>query len=580
MGAKFIGGDREQVFVMPPLVADWVSEEHLVWTVLAAVGELDLSGFYAEYRQDGHGRPAYEPSMMVALLPYAYARGNRSSRGIERACVEDVADRVVTGNLAPDHWTIAGFRCRHERPLGEVCTGVLGLCARAGLVSVGVVAIDGTKMSANASINANRDSGRIAREVVAEAAEIDRREDERYGPKRGDEPPERLRTREGRREAKERLDRERAEVADSGDDDEVAIALDPRRFVTRPQGRRAWLREGRPELDATREREGRPVARGRADRRFEACRRLERELDVDHASNAADEARRGRRRNATDGPRDDEALPAARGADGSGQCHRPRLRGGAHAWPAAAAGRQRAARRQRRAGHGRAEITTESPDFGHLEPMVRATQREPAAVDVRDPEVVVADAGYWHQRQIEAVVGDGIRVLVPPDGGLRPGPRPGWTGGLYDLMRRVLATPPGAPSTASAGSRSSPSSTRRSSTARSDASNAAAGRHAGANGGSSPPRTTSTSSTATASPPETAGGAVGAPHASVARSGEAEYRRGISRQPPSIPAANGRSSPARRDGSFPEKQESDPARLLVVLFERQLEVRAPLRPQC
>src|SRR4051794_39231906 len=85
MGARFIGLDREQVFLMPPSVRDWVPEGHLLWTVLEAVGELDLSAFYADYRADGHGRPAYEPSMMVALLLYAYARGNRSSRAIERA---------------------------------------------------------------------------------------------------------------------------------------------------------------------------------------------------------------------------------------------------------------------------------------------------------------------------------------------------------------------------------------------------------------------------------------------------------------------------------------------------------------
>src|SRR5690349_7784540 len=157
MGARFIGVDREQVFLMPPSVRDWVPEGHLVWTVLDAVGELDLSAFYAVYRADGHGRPAYEPSMMVALLMYAYARGNRSSRGIERGCVEEVAYRVVAGNLVPDHSTIADFRCRHEHALGEVFSGVLGLCARAGLTAVGVVAIDGTKISANASMNANRD---------------------------------------------------------------------------------------------------------------------------------------------------------------------------------------------------------------------------------------------------------------------------------------------------------------------------------------------------------------------------------------------------------------------------------------
>src|SRR4051794_25544664 len=101
MGARFIGCDRDQVFLMPPSVRDWVPEGHLVWTVLDAVAELDLSMVYADYRDDGRGRPAYEPSMMVALLLYAYARGNRSSRGIERACIEDIAYRVVTGKSRP-----------------------------------------------------------------------------------------------------------------------------------------------------------------------------------------------------------------------------------------------------------------------------------------------------------------------------------------------------------------------------------------------------------------------------------------------------------------------------------------------
>ena len=100
MAMSFIGCDRDQVFLMPPSLREWVPEDHLAWTVLDAVAEMDLGAFYASYRADGHGRPAYEPSMMVALLLYAYARGNRSSRAIERACVEDVAYRVVAANLA------------------------------------------------------------------------------------------------------------------------------------------------------------------------------------------------------------------------------------------------------------------------------------------------------------------------------------------------------------------------------------------------------------------------------------------------------------------------------------------------
>ena len=453
MGARFIGCDREQVFLMPPSLRDWVPEGHLVWTVLDAVAELDLSAVYADYRDDGRGRPAYEPSMMVALLLYAYARGNRSSRGIERACVEDVAYRVVAANVAPDHSTVAEFRCRHERALGEVFSGVLGLCARAGLVSVGVVAIDGTKMAANASSDANREFGQIAREILAEAAEIDRREDELYGDARGDELPEQLRTREGRRqalrEAKERLVRERDEPQESpADDDQPAgVELDPGRFVTRPQGRRAWVREGRRGLDAQREREGRPISKDRTDRLFEACRRLEEELDVEHASHAAYDAWRARGV-AADGSR--------RMAPGMVKPHEPALMPAGlmnvtdhdsrpmrtHGFKPLQGYNAQLAVNERQVVIA-AELTTDSPDFGHLEPMVRAARQELRGVDLGDPGVVLADAGYWHQRQIETITGDGIEVLVSPDSGLRQGPRPGWTGGLYDVMRRVLATPDG-----------------------------------------------------------------------------------------------------------------------------------------
>jgi transposase len=161
MGARFIGGGREQVFLMPPSVRDWVLEGHVVWTVLDAVAELDLWAFYGDYRADGHGRPAYEPSMMVALLLYAYARANRSARGIERACVEDVAYRVVAGNVAPDHFTVAEFGCRHERALGEVFFGVLGFCARAGLVSVGVVATGVSRVRQGGGCAGDAESHRV-----------------------------------------------------------------------------------------------------------------------------------------------------------------------------------------------------------------------------------------------------------------------------------------------------------------------------------------------------------------------------------------------------------------------------------
>src|SRR5947208_11833323 len=150
MAQNFIACDRGQSMLLPPDLMDWVPDDHVVWSILGAVEEMDLGAFYGVYRENGQGRAAYEPSMMVALLLYAYARGNRSSRGIERECREDVAYRVICANLVPDHSTIAEFRKRHEKALGELFTQVLSLCRKAGLVKVGVIAIDGTKISANA----------------------------------------------------------------------------------------------------------------------------------------------------------------------------------------------------------------------------------------------------------------------------------------------------------------------------------------------------------------------------------------------------------------------------------------------
>ena len=100
---------------MPPDVREWLAPDHLAWFVIEAVAEMDLSAFYVAYRADGHGRAAYERSVMVALILYAFATNVRSSRAIERHCRQDVAYRVITGNLVPDHATIARFICRHRR---------------------------------------------------------------------------------------------------------------------------------------------------------------------------------------------------------------------------------------------------------------------------------------------------------------------------------------------------------------------------------------------------------------------------------------------------------------------------------
>ena len=117
MAQNFLACDRDQELLLPPSLRDWLAEDHLAWFVLDAVAQMDLTPFFAGYRQDGHGRAAHDPAMMVALLLYAYAVGERSSRGIERRCAEDVAFRVIAANQVPDHATVARFRARHEDAL-------------------------------------------------------------------------------------------------------------------------------------------------------------------------------------------------------------------------------------------------------------------------------------------------------------------------------------------------------------------------------------------------------------------------------------------------------------------------------
>jgi transposase len=225
--------------LMPPDVREWLPQDHFAWFVLDAVEVMDLDAFYAVYRADGRSRPAFDPAMMVALVLYAYARGTRSSRAIERACIEDIAYRVIAAQRKPDHATIARFVERHQDALAGVFGEVLGLCARAGLIGLNVVAIDGSKIAANASREANRDYERLAREVIEDARRIDAEEDERFGDRRGDELP--------------------PELARSG-------------------GRQQWFKIARRWLDDERAEEAAPIPRDRPKRVREAKRRLDEQL--------------------------------------------------------------------------------------------------------------------------------------------------------------------------------------------------------------------------------------------------------------------------------------------------------------
>src|ERR671916_454313 len=367
MGQRFVACDREQSFLMPPNVREWLPANHLAWCVVSAVAEMNLDAFYAAYRVDGRSRPPYDPAMMVALLLYAYARGIRSSRVIERACEEDVAFRVLAAQQRPDHATIARFVERHQEAIAGLFGEVLTLCARSGLAKVGVIAVDGTKVHANASRNENLDYGQLAREILEEA--------------------------------KARLEAERA---------------------ANPQ----------------------PVPRSRPKRLREAKRRLEDELWSEVRANRAYEAYRargrmkdGRRFGRPPDPYQPPATPEGRinVTDPDSRVVKG-LRGFIQGYNAQAVTN----------GHQlviAAEVMTAAPDFGHLEPMLDAAQRELHAAGVAEtPGVLLADAGYWHQQQMERIVDRGIAVLIPPDASKRRGARPGWDGGLYAFMRRVLAT--------------------------------------------------------------------------------------------------------------------------------------------
>ena len=452
MAQNFIEGRREQGFLLPPDVREWLPADHLAWFVIDAVAELDLAAFYAAYRADGHGAAAYEPSLMVSLVLYAFATGQRSSRAIERHCRQDVAYRVITGNLIPDHATIARFICRHERALAELFGAVLGLCYRAGLVRPGVVSIDGTRIAGNASPEVNHTFDQIASEILAETRATDEAEDELYGEARGDELPEQLRTPEGRREffrgAGRRLRREQKDSGLTGEREgeasgEVALEFDAGRIVARTQGREGWSREGKRQLERHRWRHPEPIGRSRPERLLLAAARLEAELDVERRANAAYEHYRasardrlGRRPGGRADPYRPPELPAGKvNTTDPDSRSIPLGFGFVQGYNAQAAVNEQQIVLA-------AEITNSSTDFSQLDPMVTATLEELAGAGIEQlPEAVAADAGYWNEQHMDEVTANKhIPVLIPPDKGSRGTPRPGWTGGRYAWMRTVLAT--------------------------------------------------------------------------------------------------------------------------------------------
>ena len=284
---------------------------------------------------------------------------------------------MICANQTPDHTTIARFRRRHEAALAGLFGEVLALCTEAGLVELGVLAVDSTKLHANASHHATRDYEQIAAEILEEADAVDAAEDERLGERRGDELPPELAT---------------------------------------SQGRRGWLRE--------------------------AKRRLEEEHQVECQANADYEAYRvrgvmkdGRRFGRPPNPHTPPPMPPGKvnvTDPDSRNVKTPR------GWVQGYSAQVVCNESQIVVA---AEVNVDSPDFGHLGPMVDTAEQELVAVGVSErPSVVLADTGYWHQAQMDEIAARGTTVLIPPDAGKRNGARPGWDAGRYAFMRRVLKT--------------------------------------------------------------------------------------------------------------------------------------------
>lgn len=257
--------DPGQDLLLPPSLDEWLPADHMARFIADLVDEhLDLSRIHAGYTE-GRGAPPYDPRLMVRILVYGYTTGVRSSRKLEAACVDVVAFRWLAAGTAPDYRSIARFRKRHLSALGHLFVQALALCQAAGMVKLGQVALDGTKLRANASRRKAMSYARMSEkekilaaevsDLLAEAEAIDRCEDAKYGKnRRGDELPEELRRRETRlakiREAKQALEeeaRDRAEAAaaaearDKGEDAETTaerVAQAGKKAVPKPKAQR------------------------------------------------------------------------------------------------------------------------------------------------------------------------------------------------------------------------------------------------------------------------------------------------------------------------------------------------------
>lgn len=373
--------DLDQQFLLPPSLQDWLPEGHLARFVADVTNELNLSAIYAQYeRRDGRGLSAYHPLLMTRLLLYGYCLGVTSSRRIERATHEDVAFRYLAANQHPDHDTIAAFRQQHLDALAGLFVQALQLCEKAGLVKLGNVAIDGTKMMANASTRRSVAHKKLGEReqywketvdrLLSEARRTDEEEDQRWGKGKPADPlPAEL------AHAQSRLERLRQAKAELEREAQQELKAAAENYQPRKQGRPTNEEAARHPAEDPQQRHNRRTRLRRARKNAVEPSRQYNFVDPDSRV-MKDNARKC-----------------------FVQAYNAQIATDSHAQVIVAA-----------------ELTQQTTDRQQLLPMVRAVRESTG----RLPETITADAGYWDTISLRDPSLGGIQVLVSPDS--RPQP--------------------------------------------------------------------------------------------------------------------------------------------------------------
>jgi transposase len=373
MTKRFRDCNLDQIFLLPLSFHKWLPEDHLAQFIATVMDELDLAAFYAVHQGDGRGQSAYDPRMMTRLLLYGYAVGVTSSRRIERATYDDLAFRYLAANQHPDHSAIAAFRQERMPMLADLFLQVLRLCEKTGLVKLGNVAIDGTKILANASTRRSvpyeklkeREAywKKVVADLLAAAEQTDTQEDLQYGPGQPADPlPPDLADAQRRLET---IRRAKAKVEQEAQEELEEL-----------QRKAPRCPRGRPRKDAPTEGPTPPSQRAKK----QAQRARQRAASPTRQHNFVDP--------------DSRVMPDSRHKKSFVQAYNAQTAVDAHAQVIVAA-----------------EITQQTNDRQQLLPMTQAVKKNMG----QDPEAILADAGYWVDDSLRDPLFKNILVLVAPD---------------------------------------------------------------------------------------------------------------------------------------------------------------------